>query len=139
MIRASEAAEQRGEGEEQDAGHEDPAAAEDVARVRDVMDSRSGLALRAVLHECDEAAAVRFRALIETGVADPSERLFARVLERGITCGEVRADALDDLALDVIPAMMMYRSKVCGSERPDEETADVITRIMVPLVRSAPA
>ncbi|MFD6246243.1 TetR/AcrR family transcriptional regulator [Streptomyces roseolus] len=108
-------------------------------RVRDVMNSRSGLALRAVLHECDEEAAVRFRALIESGVVGPSKQLFARVLERGISRGEVRADALDDLVLDVIPAMMMYRSKVCGSEWPDEEMADVIDRIMVPLVRSAPA
>ncbi|MFC9733520.1 TetR-like C-terminal domain-containing protein [Streptomyces roseolus] len=85
-------------------------------RVRDTMNSRSGLALRAVLHECDEETAVRFRALIETGVVGPSKQLFARVLERGISRGEVRADALDDLVLDVIPAMMMYRSKVCGSE-----------------------
>ncbi|MFH8260381.1 hypothetical protein [Streptomyces roseolus] len=51
----------------------------------------------------------------------------------------MRPDALDDLVLDVIPAMMMYRSKVCGSEWPDEEMVDVIDRIMVPLVRSAPA
>ncbi|MFF8413221.1 TetR/AcrR family transcriptional regulator [Streptomyces omiyaensis] len=108
-------------------------------RVRDVMNSRPGLALRAVLHECDEEAAVRFRALIETGVVGPSKRLFGQVLERGIRRGEVRAAALDDLVLDVIPALMMYRSKVCGSEWADDEIADIIDRIMVPLVRSGPA
>ncbi|MEU3606117.1 TetR/AcrR family transcriptional regulator [Streptomyces sp. NPDC035033] len=108
-------------------------------RLRDVMVSRPGLALRAVLHECDESSAVRFRALIETGVVAPSKRLFARVLERGMTRGEVRPDALDDLVLDVIPALMMYRTKVCGSEWTDGEMADVIDRIMVPLVRSGPA
>ncbi|MFD8013514.1 TetR/AcrR family transcriptional regulator [Streptomyces sp. NPDC058955] len=108
-------------------------------RVRDVMTSRSGLALRTVLHECDEEAAVRFRALIETGVVGPSKQLFAHALERGIKRGEVRSDAIDDLVLDVIPALMMYRSKVCGSEWTDTEMADVIDRIMVPLVRSAPA
>ncbi|MFJ5711880.1 TetR-like C-terminal domain-containing protein [Streptomyces sp. NPDC093105] len=104
-----------------------------------MMNSRPGLALRAVLHECDEEASLRFRTLIETGVVGPSKRLFAHVLERGIARGEVRADALDDLVLDVIPALMMYRSKVCGSEWTDAEMADVIDRIMVPLVRSAPA
>ncbi|MDX2292285.1 MULTISPECIES: TetR/AcrR family transcriptional regulator [Streptomyces] len=108
-------------------------------RVRDVMNSRPGLALRAVLHECDEEAAVRFRILIETGVVGPSKRLFAQVLERGVARGEVRPGALDDLVLDVIPALMMYRSKVCGSEWTDAEMADVIDRIMVPLVRSTPA
>lgn len=54
----------------------------------------------------------------------PSKQLFARVLESGIARGEVRADALGDLVLDVIPAMMTYRSKVCGSEWPDAEMAD---------------
>ncbi|MFE6224699.1 TetR/AcrR family transcriptional regulator [Streptomyces sp. NPDC057854] len=108
-------------------------------RVRDAMNSRSGVAIRAVLHECDEEAAVRFRGLIQTKVVEPSKRLFSDVLERGITRGEVRPDAVDDLVLDVIPALMMYRAKVCGSEWDDAELAAVVDRIMVPLVRSAPA
>ncbi|MER7533755.1 TetR/AcrR family transcriptional regulator [Streptomyces sp. NPDC097704] len=105
-------------------------------RVRDVMYSKPGFALRAVLHECDTEAAERFHGLIETGVTQPSKRLFRDVLRRGISRGEVRNDAIDDLVLDVIPAMMMYRSKVCGSEWPDSEIADLVDRIMVPLVRA---
>ncbi|MGA5066252.1 TetR/AcrR family transcriptional regulator [Streptomyces exfoliatus] len=104
-------------------------------RVRDVMYSKPGFALRAVLHECDVESAERFHDLIVTGVVEPSARLFSEVLQRGITRGEVRADANDDLVLDVIPAMLMYRSKVCASEWPDAEIADLIDRIMLPLLR----
>ncbi len=104
-------------------------------RVRDVMYSKPGFALRAVLHECDAESAERFHDLIVTGVVEPSARLFSEVLQRGIARGEVRADANDDLVLDVIPAMLMYRSKVCASEWPDVEIADLIDRIMLPLLR----
>ncbi|MEV6246238.1 TetR/AcrR family transcriptional regulator [Streptomyces sp. NPDC051742] len=104
-------------------------------RVRDVMYSKPGFALRAVLHECDVESAERFHGLIVTGVVEPSARLFSEVLQRGISRGEVRADANDDLVLDVIPAMLMYRSKVCASEWPDAEIADLIDRIMLPLLR----
>ncbi len=103
--------------------------------VRDVLYSKPGFALRAVLHECDPGAAERFHELIAKGIVEPSKRLFRDVIQRGIARGEVRPDALDDLVLDVIPAMMMYRSKVCGSEWADDEVADVIDRVMVPLLR----
>ncbi|MFE1552471.1 TetR/AcrR family transcriptional regulator [Streptomyces sp. NPDC058718] len=104
-------------------------------RVRDVMFSKPGQALRAVLHECDAESAGRFHDLIVAGVTEPSHQLFKDVLRQGIARGDVRADAIDDLVLDVIPAMMMYRSKVCGSEWPDREIADMIDRVMVPLLR----
>lgn len=105
-------------------------------RVRDVMYSKPGFALRSVIHECDAEAVERFRSLIVTGVVEPSSRLFRDVLRRGIARGEVRADANNDLVIDVVPAMMMYRSKVCASEWPDREIADLIDRIMVPLLRA---
>ncbi|WP_405862509.1 TetR/AcrR family transcriptional regulator [Streptomyces sp. NBC_00090] len=105
-------------------------------RVRDVMFSKPGSALRAVLHECDADSAERFHELIVKGVTEPSNRLFRDVLIRGIDRGEVRADAVDGLVLDVIPALMMYRSKVCKSEWTDREIADVIDRVMVPLIRA---
>ncbi|MEU3692518.1 TetR/AcrR family transcriptional regulator [Streptomyces narbonensis] len=108
-------------------------------RVRDVMFSKPGQALRAVLHECDAESAQRFHELIVAGVTEPSTRLFKDVLRRGIQRGDVRADAIDDLVLDVVPALMMYRSKVCGSEWPDREIADMIDRVMVPLLRAGAA
>jgi AcrR family transcriptional regulator len=104
-------------------------------RVRDAMYSRSGFALRSVLYECDIATAERFHGVIVRGVVEPSNRLLREVVRRGVTRGDVRPDATGDLVFDVIPGLMMYRSKVCGSEWPDGDIADMIDQVMVPLLR----
>ncbi|MGI5403369.1 TetR/AcrR family transcriptional regulator [Streptomyces sp. CA-135486] len=103
-------------------------------RVRDAMYSRAGCAVRSVLHECDTSTAERFRGVIVRGVIEPSNRLFREVVCRGVTRGDVRPDITSDLVLDVIPGLMMYRSKVCGSEWPDEDIAEMIDQVMVPLL-----
>ncbi|MFJ6635303.1 TetR/AcrR family transcriptional regulator [Streptomyces sp. NPDC091376] len=103
-------------------------------RMRTAMYSKPGFALRAVLHECDASTAERFHALIVSGVIEPSVRLFRQVVDRGVDRGDVRPDALDDMVFDVIPAMMMYRSKVCGSEWGDADIAEMIDRVMIPLL-----
>lgn len=105
--------------------------------VREAMYSRPGFALRAVLHECDQSASERFHALIMSGVIEPSANLFGEVVRRGIRRGDVRPDATASMVFDVIPAVLMYRSKVCGSEWPDEEIARLIDDIMLPLLRSS--
>lgn len=105
-------------------------------RVRAAMYSKPGFALRSVLHECDASTAARVQELVVSGVIEPSVALFRKVLGQGIERGDVRSDALDDLVFDVIPAMMMYRSKVCGSEWSDADIAELVDRVMVPLVRA---
>ncbi|MEU4493855.1 TetR/AcrR family transcriptional regulator [Streptomyces sp. NBC_00210] len=104
-------------------------------RVRDAMYSRAGFAMRSVLHECDTTTAERFHGVIVRGVIEPSNRLFREVVCRGVTRGDVRPDITSDLVLEVIPGLMMYRSKVCGSEWPDEDIAEMIDQVMVPLLR----
>ncbi|MFJ2650784.1 TetR/AcrR family transcriptional regulator [Streptomyces sp. NPDC087420] len=107
-------------------------------RMRDAMYSLPGAALRAVVHECDGPTAERFHGLIFSGVIEPSNRLFGEVVCRGIQRGDVRPDATGELVFDVIPALMMYRSKMCASEWPDEDIAEMIDRVMVPLLRARP-
>ncbi|MFF6778900.1 TetR/AcrR family transcriptional regulator [Streptomyces sp. NPDC012637] len=104
-------------------------------RVRAVMYSKPGFALRAVLHECDHEAADRFHELITTSVTEPSQRLLREVIERGIERGEVREDAAHEIVFDVIPALMMYRSKVCASEWSDAEITEMVDLVMMPLLR----
>lgn len=104
-------------------------------RVRDAMFSRTGIALRSVLYECDAAAAERFQGLIVSRVVEPSAQLFRAVVQRGVNRGDVRADALCELVLDVIPGLLMYRSKVCGSEWRDQDIAKMIDQVMLPLLR----
>ncbi|MFE3523296.1 TetR/AcrR family transcriptional regulator [Streptomyces sp. NPDC059161] len=104
-------------------------------RIRGTMYSRSGHALRSVLYECDHTAADRFHTLILRRVIEPANLLFREVVQRGIERGDVRPDATGELVFDVIPGLMMFRSKVCGSEWRDEEIAAMIDQVMVPLLR----
>lgn len=99
------------------------------------MYSRPGFALRAVIHECDDTQAERFHGVIFGGVVEPTLRLLGEVITRGIERGEVRGDAANSYVFDAMPAMMMYRSKMSGSEWSDQELQEMIDQFMVPLLR----
>ncbi|MEU5635143.1 TetR-like C-terminal domain-containing protein [Streptomyces rishiriensis] len=103
--------------------------------VRDVMFSRLGLALRSVIHECDPLQAERFQVLIFEGVVEPTVRLLHDVISREIGRGEVRADAANSYVFDAVPAVMMYRSKICACEWSDRELEETVDRLMLPLLR----
>ncbi|MDW8806069.1 TetR/AcrR family transcriptional regulator [Streptomyces scabiei] len=104
-------------------------------QARAAMFSRPGFALRSVIHECDTVQAERFHGVIIGGVVEPTVRLLREVVERGIRRGEVRPDAANGYVFDAIPAMMMYRSKVCGSEWSERDIEELIDQLMVPLLR----
>ncbi|RSS51166.1 TetR/AcrR family transcriptional regulator [Streptomyces sp. WAC06614] len=104
-------------------------------RMRDGMHSRPGQALRSLLHECDSESSEQFHAVIRSVLTEPSVRQVKTLVQRGIERGDVRPDATGDYVADVIPAMMMYRSKVCGSEWSDAEIADLLDQVLVPLLR----
>ncbi|MEV8597027.1 TetR/AcrR family transcriptional regulator [Streptomyces sp. NPDC052012] len=104
-------------------------------RARDAMFSPPGVALRSVIHECDTTQAERFHGVIFEGVVEPTIRMLRGVIERGIERGEVRPDAANGYVFDAIPAMMMYRSKMCASEWPDADLEEMIDQLMVPLLR----
>ncbi|MET7698134.1 MULTISPECIES: TetR/AcrR family transcriptional regulator [unclassified Streptomyces] len=104
-------------------------------QVREAMFSRPGFALRSVLHECDAAQAERFHGVILGGVIEPTLALLREVIRRGIERGEVRSDAANPYVFDAIPAMMMYRSKVCASEWGKRDLEEMIDQLMVPLLR----
>ena len=104
-------------------------------QVREAMFSRPGFALRSVLHECDATQAERFQAVIVGGIIEPTMGLLQEVVRRGIERGEVRADAANPYVFDAIPAMMMYRSKVCASEWSERDLEEMIDQLMVPLLR----
>ncbi|MGY4998472.1 TetR/AcrR family transcriptional regulator [Streptomyces sp. 900105245] len=104
-------------------------------QVRRIMFSAPGAALRAVIHECDQMQAERFQDVIVGGVVKPTVELLREVVVRGIERGEVRPDAANGYVFDAIPAMMMYRSKVCASEWSDQELEEMIDQLMLPLLR----
>ncbi|MFE3037604.1 TetR/AcrR family transcriptional regulator [Streptomyces canus] len=106
-------------------------------QAREAMFSRPGFALRSVIHECDQAQAERFHAVIYKGVVEPSVKLLRQIITRGIERGEVRPDAANDYVFDAIPAMMMYRSKMRGSEWSDQDVEEMIDQFMLPLLRAS--
>ncbi|MFE6287343.1 TetR/AcrR family transcriptional regulator [Streptomyces sp. NPDC057877] len=106
-------------------------------QARDGMFSRSGLALRSVIHECDTFEAERFHSVIVDGVVEPTVKLLRDVINRGIERGEVRPDAANGYVWDAVPAMMMYRSKMCGCEWNDQDLEEMVDQLMVPLLRSS--
>ncbi|KMS76048.1 TetR family transcriptional regulator [Streptomyces viridochromogenes] len=106
-------------------------------QAREAMFSRPGFALRSVIHECDSSQAERFHGVIFKGVVEPTIGLLRDVITRGIERGEVRPDAANGYVFDAIPAMMMYRSKMCGSEWSDRDLEEMIDQLMLPLLRPA--
>ncbi|WP_369392301.1 TetR/AcrR family transcriptional regulator [Streptomyces sp. CG1] len=104
-------------------------------QVRRIMYSPPGVALRSVIHECDEIQAERFQETIAGGVVEPTIKLLGEILVRGIERGEVRPDAANGYVVDAVPAMMMYRSKMCASEWTDQELEEMIDQLMLPLLR----
>ncbi|MET8803292.1 TetR/AcrR family transcriptional regulator [Streptomyces sp. NPDC004546] len=103
--------------------------------VRQIMFSPPGVALRSVIHECDQTQAERFQEVIVGGVVEPTVKLLGEVITRGIERGEVRPDAASGYVFDAIPAMMMYRSKMCASEWSDQDLEEMIDQLMLPLLR----
>ncbi|MER6734374.1 TetR/AcrR family transcriptional regulator [Streptomyces puniciscabiei] len=104
-------------------------------QVRQIMFSPPGVALRSVIHECDQIQAERFQEVIVGGVVEPTLKLLREVVARGIGRGEVRPDAANGYVFDAIPAMMMYRSKMCASEWSDRDLEEMIDQLMLPLLR----
>ena len=104
-------------------------------QARDAMFSRPGFAVRSVIHECDPLQAERFHAVIFEGIVEPTLALLGEVIARGIERKEVRPDAANSYVFDAIPAIMMYRSKMRGSEWNDSDIEEMIDQLMVPLLR----
>ncbi|MEV6946346.1 TetR/AcrR family transcriptional regulator [Streptomyces sp. NPDC051172] len=104
-------------------------------QAREAMFSRPGFAVRSVIHECDPIQAERFHGVIFDGIVEPTIKLLREVITRGIERNEVRPDAANSYVFDAIPAMMMYRSKLRGSEWGDRDLEEMIDQLMVPLLR----
>ncbi|MEU0197861.1 MULTISPECIES: TetR-like C-terminal domain-containing protein [unclassified Streptomyces] len=83
--------------------------------------------------------AERLYAVSFDGVVESTIRMFREVVERGIERGGVRPDAANGYVSDAIPAMMMYRSTMCGCEWQDQEIEEMIDQLMVPPLRSSGA
>jgi AcrR family transcriptional regulator len=107
-----------------------------VSQIRGAMYSRGGQALWSVIDECDQEVAHPLRALILQQVVEPGKDRIMEVVRRGIRRGEVRSDATADILADVVPALLMYRSKLGRGESAEQDFAEIVDEVMLPLLRS---
>ncbi len=61
-------------------------------------------------------------------------RRLREAIERDVRYGEVRPGASGGYVFGAIPAMMMYRSSVCGSELADVDLEEMIDQSTFPLL-----
>jgi AcrR family transcriptional regulator len=106
-----------------------------VAMARAAMLSLPGCAGRVMMGELDHERAEPFVGLMHQRVIAPGKALTREVLSRGVLRGEVRAEAVNPLVIDVIPAMMMYRVKTVGPPS-EAEATDLVDQVLLPAVRA---
>ncbi|MFC1434643.1 TetR/AcrR family transcriptional regulator [Streptacidiphilus sp. N1-3] len=106
-----------------------------VNRTRAAMLSLPGCAGRVIMGELDHERAAPFVGLMHQRVIAPSSSLTREVLIRGVVRGEVRADAMNPMVVDLIPAVMMYRAKTQGPPS-EAEAAELVDQVLLPTVRA---
>ncbi|MFD4400512.1 TetR/AcrR family transcriptional regulator C-terminal ligand-binding domain-containing protein [Kitasatospora sp. NPDC058397] len=106
-----------------------------VTRLRAAMLSEPGAAVRAIMGELDQQRAHTFLAIVLERVVEPTAALIAEVLGRGATRGEVRPGSVTPLVTDVVPALMLYRIKMCGGAPEQLDPAEIVDEVLLPIVR----
>ncbi|MEU8923644.1 TetR/AcrR family transcriptional regulator [Kitasatospora sp. NPDC048545] len=106
-----------------------------VARLRAAMFSEPGAAVRAIMSELDHRRAHAFVEIVFERVVEPTTALIAEVLERGTARGEVRPGAVTPLVTDVVPALMLYRIKMCGGDVVQLDPEEIVDEVLLPIVR----
>ena len=109
-----------------------------IAGLRALMTSRTGCAARAVISELDHERAAAFTGLVHQQILDPAHLLLAQVVQAAVERGEVRPDAATATVLDIVPAMMMYRSKTRPGGFIEQDAQALVDEVLLPvLLRSA--
>ncbi|MFF3006875.1 TetR/AcrR family transcriptional regulator C-terminal ligand-binding domain-containing protein [Kitasatospora sp. NPDC057940] len=106
-----------------------------VTRLRAAMLSESGAAVRAIMGELDRQRAHTFLAIVLERVVEPTATLIVEVLARGASRGEVRPGSVTPLVIDVVPALMLYRVKMCGGAPAQLDPAEIVDEVLLPIVR----
>ncbi|MFJ8476909.1 TetR-like C-terminal domain-containing protein [Kitasatospora sp. NPDC094011] len=106
-----------------------------VTRLRTAMVSELGAAVRAIMGELDHRRAHAFLELVLERVVEPTTALIAEVLDRGTARGEVRPGTVTPMVTDVVPALMLYRFKMCGGGPVELDPAAIVDEVLLPIVR----
>ncbi len=93
---------------------------------------RGGEFMRAVA--CEVTRDADLADAVEERVYCPKRTAMVRLLERGVTRGEVRPEAATELYADVLPAVVMHRMVLLNREATEANVAEIVDRIVMPLL-----
>lgn len=99
------------------------------------VNSPAGGAMNVLMAELDHQQAEVFKDFIVNRVMEPTKLAILDILRRGEERGDVRPGAADPLVADVVPAMLLYRVKVCGRNLVGNFAESLVDDVMVPLIR----
>ncbi|WP_345328557.1 TetR-like C-terminal domain-containing protein [Kitasatospora aburaviensis] len=99
------------------------------------INSRAGGAMQALMGELDHEQAELFKDFIIQRVIMPTRATIVDILRRGVERGEVRPGADTSMAVDVAPAMLMYRVKTCGRQFGPAFAVELVDDVLVPMIR----
>jgi AcrR family transcriptional regulator len=99
-----------------------------------MINSPTGCALQSLLAEIDRDHP--FVRLVHERVLKPRKKVFGALLRRGVERGEARPEAVDSLAAEVGPAMLVQRFLADGSV-PDAYVVSVVDDVVLPLLRAS--
>ena len=97
-----------------------------------ILTSPAGAAMRAV--KLEAIGDRDLSDLIDERFQAPRRAALLRVLERGISRGEVRPDAATPVIADVLPAVLMHRILLTSEPITAVEIREAISLVMIPLV-----
>ncbi|MFC5909068.1 TetR/AcrR family transcriptional regulator [Streptacidiphilus monticola] len=105
-------------------------------RLRVAMTSPPGCAARAVISELDHERAAAFVGFMHERLVDPVKQLLREVFAAAEARGEIRPGSVTPAVVDVIPALMMYRSKLGGGEFTPADARAAVDEVLLPIVRT---
>ncbi|QKW21884.1 TetR/AcrR family transcriptional regulator [Kitasatospora sp. NA04385] len=100
-----------------------------------VVDSPIGAAVHALMGELDQERADSFKGFLQDRVIAPTTEVVLGILRRGEARGDVRPGAAVPAVADVLPAMLLYRAKLCGGVVDEAFGVDLLELVLLPMVR----
>jgi AcrR family transcriptional regulator len=106
-----------------------------IARhIAQVLNSPAGDAIRAI-----KSAAVsdpELARMVDERFTAPRREVLVALLQRGVARGEVRAGALTDSVIDLLPALLFYRVVIQQTPITDREIESIVDQVLLPLIAS---
>jgi AcrR family transcriptional regulator len=106
-----------------------------IERLVSAMTSVPGSAARALISDLDHERAHAFAELVHLRIVGPVKQLILGVLAEGEARGEVRPGSATAMVADVIPALMMYRSKLGSGQLGPGDPEAIVDEVLLPIVR----